>query len=254
MLQAGINMIALNYDNSPVPVRDDLVAAHRRAWARLARHGRWWTGAERVAMAFETRHAPDCSLCRRRRSALSPYGLQGVHVRVTELTDAVVEAIHRVRTDPGRLTRSWYEGLLSTGLGDGQYVETIAVIATIVAVDTFARGLGIAPPPLPTPETGAPTQRRPKGAKLGAAWVPWIEASDVSDDECSFYPTGRPPANILKALSLVPEEAAGFFDIVEAQYLPGAAMRQFGQEFRSITHAQIELLAGRVSAINGCEY
>ena len=31
-------------------------------------------------------------------------------------------------------------------------------------------------------------------------------------------------------------------------------MRDFGREYRAITHAQIELLAGRISAINQCVY
>jgi hypothetical protein len=55
-------------------------------------------------------------------------------------------------------------------------------------------------------------------------------------------------------MSLVPEEAHGFFDLVEAQYIPGPAMRDFTREYRAISHPQIELLAGRVSAINRCEY
>ena len=40
-----------DYRQSPVPVRDDLVAAHRRAWARLAAPGEWWTGAVLAAYA-----------------------------------------------------------------------------------------------------------------------------------------------------------------------------------------------------------
>jgi AhpD family alkylhydroperoxidase len=31
-------------------------------------------------------------------------------------------------------------------------------------------------------------------------------------------------------------------------------MRDFSQEFRAITHLQIELLAARVSALNQCTY
>jgi len=41
---------------------------------------------------------------------------------------------------------------------------------------------------------------------------------------------------------------------VEHQYLGGLAMRDFAREYRAISHAQIELVAARVSAINGCEY
>jgi len=69
-----------------------------------------------------------------------------------------------------------------------------------------------------------------------------------------MYPADRPPANIMKALSLVPGEVRSFFDLVTHQYLPGAAMRDFAHEYRAISHAQIELLAARVSALNRCLY
>jgi hypothetical protein len=58
----------------------------------------------------------------------------------------------------------------------------------------------------------------------------------------------------MKAMSLVPDEVRSFFDLVENQYLPGAVMRDFSHEYRAITHAQIELLAARVSALNRCLY
>jgi hypothetical protein len=56
------------------------------------------------------------------------------------------------------------------------------------------------------------------------------------------------------ALTLVPDEARSFFDLVAHQYLPGPAMRDFTHEYRAVSHAQIELIAGRVSALNQCTY
>jgi len=41
---------------------------------------------------------------------------------------------------------------------------------------------------------------------------------------------------------------------VTNQCLPPAAMRDFDNEYRAIDHAQIELVAGRVSALNQCVY
>jgi len=41
---------------------------------------------------------------------------------------------------------------------------------------------------------------------------------------------------------------------VAHQYLPGTAMRDFSREYRAISHAQIELLAARVSPLNRCFY
>jgi hypothetical protein len=39
------------YASAPIAVRDDLAAAHTRAWARIGRPGTWWDGAQRVAIA-----------------------------------------------------------------------------------------------------------------------------------------------------------------------------------------------------------
>ncbi len=246
-------MTEINYETAPFAVRADLTAAHTRAWHRLARPGAWFTGAERVAIAAEARNATACPLCRERKAALSPYAIDGEHQSLGVLGAPIVEVIHRVRTDPGRLTRRWFDSVRADGLSDGQYVEIIGVLANIVAVDTFARGIGVEPLPLPEPMDGAPTNYRPAGAKPGPAWVPWIAPEDAGDAEADLY-GGTTGAHIRRALSLVPDEVRGFFDIVETQYLPGAAMRDFDREFRAIDHAQIELIAGRVSALNGCVY
>ena len=107
----------LDYRQSPLPLRDDLVGAHQRAWARLGAPGEWWTGAERVAIAKETRAAMDCGLCRDRRAALSPRAVTGTRTctAATGLPQTLVEVIHRIRTDSGRLTRAFYESALAGG-------------------------------------------------------------------------------------------------------------------------------------------
>ena len=58
----------------------------------------------------------------------------------------------------------------------------------------------------------------------------------------------------LYAGSLVPEEVIGFFDLAGAYYLTGAQMQDLGNEPRAIDRAQIELVAGRISALNQCVY
>ena len=83
--------------------------------------------------------------------------------------------------------------------------------------------------------------------------MPTQSKDQVAPEDAYIY-HNRFGANIQQALSLVPAEVDGFFDMVETQYLNGAQMRDFGTEFRAISHAQIELLAARVSAINQCVY
>ena len=179
------------YENAPIRIRDDLAAAHRRAWDHLAQPGTWWGGDERVALAAETRNAVNCRLCRQRKEALSPAAVSGSHDNLGELPENAVEVVHRIRTDPARLTRSWFEGVMQSGLTPDQYVEIVSVGAHVVSVDTFARGLGISPLPLPCPASGTPTEKRPSGAKPGPAWVPWIEPADLMESEADIYPRAR---------------------------------------------------------------
>ena len=243
----------LDYRCSPVPVRDELVAAHRRAWTRLAAPGEWWTGAVRVAIAKETRAATDCVLCKDRKAALSPYAVTGTHTAATDLPEALVEIIHHIRTDSGGLTRQVYDEALAGGLADAEYVETVGVMATVIAIDTFCDAMGIVRHVLPVPLAGEPRRRRPSGAKEGLAWVPTVAPEDVTEAEAGMY-DGLAGVNIHRALSLVPAEVEGFFDLDAVQYLPDALLRDFGTEYQALAHAQIEFLAGRVSAINQCFY
>lgn len=243
----------ISYAAAPATVRDDLVAAHRRAWHRLAAPGTWWDGRERLAIAAETRHATDCATCAKVKAALTPNAVTEPHDSLGALPDPVVAVIHRIRTDAARLTKSWYDQALTGGIGDGQYVELVGVIATIVGIDRFTDALGMARHALPAPRPGAPTHYRPAGAKLDQAWVAMVAPEDVGPAERALY-DGLSGAYIHRALSLVPDEVAGFFELDSVQYLPDRQLRDFGQEYRAISHAQIELLAGRVSAINQCVY
>ena len=216
-------MSTLSYAPAPIKVRDDLEAAHQRAWDRIARPGTWLDGARRVAIAAETRQALHCVLYQHRKEALSPFTIDGTHDSLPGLPDLIVEAVHRIVTDPGRLTEAWYRSLLDRGLTDTEYVETVGVVVTTVAVDTMAKGLGVPTPPLPKPLAGSPSQVRPAGAKLGPAWVPWIDPEDATGSEANLY--GGRPSHVRRALSLVPDEVRGLYDLLENQYLSVEQLR-----------------------------
>src|SRR5262249_57745955 len=93
---------------------------------------------------------------------------------------------------------------------------------------------------------------RPAEARRNDAWVPTIAWEERGPGEADFFQGFA--SNIKMALTLVPDEARSFFDIVAHQYLPGPAMRDFAKEYRAISHAQIELLAGRVYATHPQRY
>lgn len=241
-------------------MREELATTQARAWLRLASPGTWWTGAERVAIAAEARHARDCPFCAARAAALSPLTVGGAHARLdSPLVDAAIEAIHRIRTDPGRLGESWFLRLGEAGLGEAAYVELVSVVAVVTAVDTFRCTAGLEPWALPAPLAGSPSQHRPRGARPGLAWVATLAPEDVTPDDPDLYrehpgPRARYGANIHRALSLVPDSMIHWWDMLEAMYQSSAQMRDFAREYRTVTHPQIELLAARVAALNRCEY
>jgi hypothetical protein len=251
----------ITYAHAPVPVRTDIVDAHNVAWSRISRPGAWLDGSTRVAVAAETRHAIRCPLCARRKAALSPYAIDGRHDSLGVLPDRMVEQIHWIVCDPGRLTRRWFESVIASGTPDVEYVEIVGVVATIVSIDTFCRAIGVPAHPLPAPVSGTPHRRRPRTAhQRGEAWVAMIHPKDLEgeldteEERALANYWGGKLANIRRALSLVPDEAYAWFQLVETQYLPGQWMRDFANEYRAITHAQIELIAGRVSVLNQCFY
>jgi hypothetical protein len=236
-------------------MRQELQEALRRARAALGEPGVWWTGQERLKIARETRHARSCPLCQERKRALSPNGVEGSHDAAIDLAPAAIEAVHRTVSDPGRLSESWYRRTIGAELSEEAYVELLSVVAITTALDSFDRARDAVPCELPEPKPGAPTRRRPKGAKPGLGWMPMLAPADVGPEDPPLYTgAGRSGGNVHLALSLVPEAMMQFWDLFETMYLPQHAMRDFGREYRAIDHAQIEMLAARVAVHNQCHY
>ena len=245
-------MTDVSYDAAPVVIRDELISRHRRTWRHIASPGTWLTGKQRIAVAAETRHARGCAFCRNRSDALSPYAVEGTHDHLGNLPEITVDMIHRIVTDPGRLSHDWFQSCLDGGLSEEEYVETLAVIASITAIDTFTKAVGMAPHSLPEAIAGAPSKDRPARAGQGAAWVSWIDKADAIDDDLRTF--GPNATNVRRALSLVPSDAHGFMDLMAVHYLPEKEKNDFDRDTRAIDRQQIELIAGRVSAINQCVY
>jgi len=242
----------VSYADSRVPVRADIVEAHQRTWNRLAGAGTWWAGEERIAIAAETRTAANCALCRERKEAISPYAAIGTHDSLRVLPDVVVDVVHRVTTDPGRLTERLLRDFVEAGLTDAHYVETVAVVGYTVNFDTFCAALGIPARPLPRPLQGIPSQVRPTTARSDGAWVPLIPAGEAVGAYADLYHSNA-PVNIQRALSLVPDEARHWASIISAEYVPLEDLLTPVSR-RSIMRPQMELLAARVSALNDCFY
>jgi hypothetical protein len=242
-----------DYSAAGVPVGDELREAHRLLLDHIRGPGTWWTGAQRVAIMAEARHATACGLCARRKAALSPEQADGAHDARDALPAGVVDVVHRVRTDPGRLSRAWFDRVVPAVLGDGEYVELIAVVALTSGLDFFARALGIPRFPLPEPLPGEPARQRPSAARGGVAWVPVISCEDAVGPLGDLYEGLSFVPNIVRALSLVPPEVKALQCSSRAHYLPVKDIVDPAAR-RSLERPQMELVAARVSALNQCFY
>lgn len=246
-------MTSITVADETLPIRAELLAAIGVAQRRLTQPGTWWTGPQRAAIAAEARHAESCTLCKQRRDALSPYTVTGKHDSLGELDSDTVEAIHRLRTDAGRITETWVRDITSRELSEEAYVEIIGIIAVLTGLDTFNDALGRERDPLAPAQTGEPRRYRPAGAKRNLAWVATLSPEDAQEqDPDPFVVHGK--ANIHRGISLVPQEVINFFDLDVELYIHDTQIRDFGNSPRAISRAQIELIAGRASSINNCEY
>ena len=242
---------------SPVPIRQDLQDAMDAAWRRLGQPGTWWTGRERRDIVAEARKALACPFCRQCKQALSPFSVEGEHEHLDRLSGPAIDAVHRVMNDSARLTPSWYERTIESGLSEPAYVEAVAVIVTTVAVDTFHRGMGLPLLELPAAQSGQPSRDLPVGARRRFTWVPTVSPREAGEElRRAWWPDGDEQyvPRIHQALSLVVDEVIAFKNVSEALYLPSGALMDFAANHRAISRPQIELLAARISALNECFY
>lgn len=222
---------------------DRLRDSHTQAWQTIAEPGAFYTGAQRVEIVRVARDSLTCPLCEDRRDALSPNAVEGEHDTTSELPPTIVDMIHRLRTDPGRLTNSWFKSVTHE-ISMPKYVEIVSVVTTSVIIDTLHNALGLGVPSLPAPIGGAPQGEINHAAVNDGAWVPILAVPNpdqVSD-------TGLPQVpNIARALGLVPSALQLFFDTFRPHY----ALKDIAL---SISQGQAEFVAARVSAINECFY
>ncbi len=224
----------------PGRIRD----AHRRSWERLAAAGDWWTGAERISIAAECRRA----------SALVD-GLPDPGAGPAELPEAAAFAVHRLIGDLPNVSRDWYDATVSAdGMSDARYVELLGVLVAVWSVDEFHRAAGLPLEPLPSPIAGEPTQRRPAGLADNGSWPPTLAAKSLADSEADIYLGFPRAANVWAAMSLHPDSVRWLNDLFHAHYLSWEEIGDLETEHRTLTRAQLEIMAARVSALNECFY
>jgi hypothetical protein len=216
----------------------NIADAQQKAIAAIAMPGDWWTGAQRVDVWRHARDAVSNPLDLARRASLSPFSVDGAHDASDELPALAVDVVHRIASDPGRLTRNWADEQIAV-LGEESYTELVGLVAIASVIDSFHRAMGRPLPLLPVPRPGEPARVRPDDVGDIGAWV--------------SQTTGATRANVSRTLSLVPVTNDAWRELVDSHYSRGAEFMDAVWQ-RPLNRPQVELVASRTTGLNECFY
>ncbi len=192
-------MTFFDYSAAPFPIRSDIPAAYRAYWQKLAAPGSWWSGEQRLAIARETRNALTCAFCAARKSALSPYAVEGEHEHNGGLPAPAIDAVHRIITDQTRITGTYVNDNAANGLSKEAYVELVGVVVAVFSIDEFHRALGLPVEQLPQAVAGQPSGYRPALLSEDIGFVPTVPPEGAAGNEADLWPAGY-SANVVRAL------------------------------------------------------
>ena len=244
--------------DSALPVNPELLSLLEQAWQSFGQPGTCWTGAERLAIARQARAAREAAVS---RDAEPGATRAGSHPATEELPGAVVDAVHRIVTDPGGLSERWARDLFDAGVSPEQLVEATSVVALLTIGDTLSRAAGMPVAELPdsAPGPAAATAgtdsalERPAGLESGWAWVDVVHPERAEGPVLELYDSFRRTAgfvyNIGRALTLVPSAANDFWRTFTPIYNTSDVPTE-----DEISRPQLELVASTVSAANECFY
>lgn len=204
----------------------------------LVRAGDWLTGAQRRAAWAQVRDASTNALDQRRRNAVSPNAVEGRHTATEQLSAPAMEVIHRVASDPGRLTRDWADEQIEQ-LGEEAYTELVGVTAIASVVDVFDRAMGRRVRVPADAVDGPPAKRRPDDVGDVGAWV--------------SQTVGPTRANVSRTLSLVPETNRIWRALVDSHYSHGDDFVNLSWDW-PLSRPQAELVAARTTVLSECFY
>ena len=236
------------YADSDYPVGDELDAVHAAQFANFARAGAWGTADQRLAVIFEARQAGI------EAGLLEPAADGGARPTV-ELPPAIRDVIRTLAVRCPDFDMSTYQTACDAGLSDAAFAELVAIVSFVVNLDVFARGIGIALRPFMEPRTGSPARTVPVEAVREKAFVPTVPNMPDGGDFAAELYDGHFKPYIMRALSIVPDEYRAHVALEQAQYNPLPKVMAFDySHHEGLSRPQVEIVAGRVSAINDCFY
>jgi hypothetical protein len=207
-------------------VRDDLRAAHERSLAHVVSPGARLSGERRrriAEVAVEAYLSADPS---------PPW--------VRRFDDPALDVAYRLGRHAGTITKDWFEQMVTDGLHPVEWVEVVGVVVAALPPVAFARAIGSPLPELASPVPGAPTAR---------------EADELAPATLNFVPVAAPAdrmPSVVQALSALPDEWNNLWQLAEVQYMSDRAMDDPLWNRGTLSRAQMELVAGRLSLLREC--
>lgn len=236
------------YADSDYPVGAELDSVHAAQFANFARAGTWGTSAQRLAVISEARQAGiDAGLL---EAPDDPGATPDA-----DLPQAVRDVIRTLAVNCPDFDRDTYQAARDAGLSDPEFTELVAIVSFVVNLDVFARGIGVPLRPFEEPQAGTPSRVVPKEAILEKAFVPSVPNVPDGGDFANELYGGHFKPWIMRSLSLVPDEYRAHVALEQAQYnpLPKVMVYDYSHH-EGLTRPQVEIVAGRVSALNDCFY
>ena len=237
------------YADAEYPISADTEKLHADQLRSFARPGTWRTAAQRTAIAATARKA------RRDAGVQESVGDEDL-AALCDLPDAAVRVARAVALGGIEIDRAFCTQAQADGVTEGAYVEIVGLVARLAHLDVFARGIGVPSRKLAEPvDDKEPSRERPAEAQsegFFTSTVPnWPEGGALAE---SLFGKGPAP-NILRSLSLVPDEARRLIAIMNQEYFSGETISNFTlSTHEALSRPQIEIVAAKTSEFNQCFY
>ncbi|MFT4562639.1 MAG: hypothetical protein ACI9BW_002385 [Gammaproteobacteria bacterium] len=237
------------YSDTTLPITAATSSLHEDELLSFARPGTWGTAAQRTAIAAEARKA------RAEVGEQESIGDEKL-VDTAELPEAARRVARAVALGGIGIDRKFCEQAQADGVTEGAYVEIVGLVARLAHLDVFARGIGLPSRQLLDPvEDTSPSMERPSVAKKEGFFTASIPSSPEGGEIALSLFGDQPAPNIVRSLSLVPDEARRLIRVVDEEYFSMETMMNLTYSSHdSISRPQLELVAAKVSELNQCFY
>ncbi len=236
------------YAESDYPTANNISAVHQNQLIQISKPGYWGNGTQRLEIA---KLARDFGI----EAGILEKPLNHETAKANNVTPVIKHLVKTLAIEPKVIDEKFFLNIIDSGLSEEEYTEIIGVVSRITNIDLYARAIGAPLPQFPKPEIGNHSKERPPEAIKEDAWVSTIPNGPAGKEIGKDLYKGRPMPYILRALSLVPDECRSNMVLESCQYAELGRVLDFSyNHYDSLSRPQVEIIAGRVSALNECFY